>query len=181
MASASSLTPRRRSSTTSRSSASNRGRWPWSTTERSSRGLSTRALSWAMATWSRSSGWSAAAVSGRRAEHLFDRRLRLFALVPGLRPFRGAHGALVALAGEQPAFRERPQLGQRARQRSRAVGEVDEDAKRLAEVHPLEPSAHPFERREAGADRLERHAEGEAHRGRAHRVVNIEARRHVEV
>ncbi len=81
---------------------------------------------------------------------------------------------------DQPSLGERPQLRQRAGQRTCRVREVDEHAEVLAQVDAFETAAHALEAREPPAHVVQRNAERDADTGRAHRVVDVEASRHGE-
>ena len=54
--------------------------------------------------------------------------------------------------GNQATLRERSQLGERAGERAGGMGEVDVDAKVLAEIDGLEAATHTLETGESAAD-----------------------------
>src|SRR5258708_33907883 len=60
------------------------------------------------------------------------------------------------------------------------MGEVDVDAKVLADLNRVEPSAAPFKAGEPRADGIQGHAQGQAHTGCAEGVVDVETGGHVK-
>ena len=77
--------------------------------------------------------------------------------------------------------RQRRQEVEDGLERRRAVGEVDDDAERLAELDPLHPPGHDADRGEAGADRGRVEADRLAERHDRERVVDVEPADEAEI